>query len=434
MQTIFICNLYEVYLPFFKDSGDDLRSLDLISPHRIASAAERSYFYLQNVKILVSRQPAPHHDYLKQIGYDTTFLSPLGNGDSICQDLIADLDLQADLLDRLDPAQPVQLIAYCNTPEFYQLVDYLRQQLNLIIETPEAPRADLSWLREALVRKSVFAALAPSLLAGTPCRIPTSTVAEGYAHASAAVAAFLAQGMPCVVKPDAGCLGLGLLRFAPGCNLSLAEIEAKLRSEVGLSHHPMVVEAWIPRGSACQSPSVEVFVPPGGDPYVTYLCDQVFSDANVFTGIALRPEWYESAWAKPLREGALAVAQRLQSLGYCGYFDLDAIVDPAGQVYAVEMNPRRTGGTHVHDMAEFLVGNAYRHHGALLSGALTLRRPCTWPELDLALRQAGLLYPQGTVIPVQTASLAWGVFGYVVMAADWDAVQVWQGQLLDLLT
>jgi 5-formaminoimidazole-4-carboxamide-1-beta-D-ribofuranosyl 5'-monophosphate synthetase len=121
-------------------------------------------------------------------------------------------------------------------------------------------------------------------------------------------------------------------------------------------------------------------------------------------------------------------------LGYCGYFDLDAIVDPTGQVYVVEMNPRRTGGTHVHEMAEFLVGKAYRHQVALLSGALTLRRPCTWPELDLALREAGLLYPQGTVIPVQTASLSWGVFGYGVMAADWDAVQVWQGRLLDLLT
>ncbi len=98
------------------------------------------------------------------------------------------------------------------------------------------------------------------------------------------------------------------------------------------------------------------------------------------------------------------------------------------------MNPRRTGGTHVHEMAEFLVGKDYRNRVALLSGSLTLKHACTWPELETVLRDAYMLYPQGTIIPVQTSSLPWGVFGYVVMAADWDTVQSWQGQLLDLLT
>lgn len=344
-----------------------------------------------------------------------------------------DLDLRQALLAAVDQDSTLEIIPYCNTPEFFRMVAYYQAQSSLTITLPESPSASLSWFRDSLDGKSVFAMLAPALLEGTACRFAPRVVADSIPQAAAAVQAFLAQSQACVVKPEVGYLGLGLMPFDPSDPWTMASLEAHLRTNATFGHRKISVEAWIRSGTESQSPSVEVFVPRQEKPYVTYLCDQVFSANNLFAGIALRPEFYATAWAKTLCEGALAVAERLQSLGYGGYFDLDAVVDPDGQVYVIEMNPRRTGGTHVHDLAEFLVGQDYRDRVALLSGSLTLKQPCTWPELEAVLREVGWLYPQGAVIPVQTSSLPWGVFGYVILAAEWEAIQIWQRRLLALL-
>jgi hypothetical protein len=361
-------------------------------------------------------------------------LSPRQPSPSICHDLIDDTELSQALLAAVGHASTVQMIPYCNTTEFFQMVTYYQTQYPLTIATPESPSAELSWFREALDRKSVFSMLAPSLLEGTDCKLTPRVVADALPQAAAAVKSFLTQTQSCVVKPDVGYLSLGLMRFDPETAWTRADIEARLGTNTALGCQKLSVEAWIPSGTTYQSPSVEVFVPHEGKPYITYICDQVFSDSNLFSGIALRPEFYETAWAQTLSIGALAVAGRLQSLGYRGYFDLDAVVDPDGQVYVVEMNPRRTGGTHVHEMAEFLVGKNYRDKVALLSGSLTLKHHCTWPELEAVLQNNNLLYPQGAIIPVQTSSLPWGVFSYVVIATDWAVVQFWQERLLSLLT
>lgn len=426
MTALVICNTYDSYGSFLRDLNSSVEN--------VHSVGDRSLFYLAYPKILVTSIRPPHIDYIQSLGYIIQCFSPRQPCPSICHDLIHDSELSRDLLLATGNSSTIEAIPYCNTTEFFQMVAHYQTEYPLTITTPESPSAQLSWFREALDRKSVFSMLAPSLLEGTACKLTPRVVADSLPQAAAAVESFLAQAQACVVKPDAGYLSLGLMRFDPETAWTTAEIEALLGTNASFGSRKLSVESWIPSGTACQSPSVEVFVPREGKPYVTYICDQVFSDFNLFTGIALRPEFYETAWAQTLSTGAVVVAQRLQSLGYCGYFDLDTIVDPDGQVYVVEMNPRRTGGTHVHEMAEFLVGKDYRDKVTLLSGSLTLKHPCTWPELEMALRDAGLLYPQGTIIPVQTSSLPWGVFGYVVMAADWDAVQFWQGRLLGLLT
>ncbi|WP_198804898.1 ATP-grasp domain-containing protein [Leptolyngbya sp. BL0902] len=404
-------------------------SADLVHP-----VGDRSLFYLPSPKLLVTSVTPPHLDYVRSLGYVIQSFSPRRPSPSLCQDLITDQELSHALLAAIDRDAPLEIVPYGNTAEFFQMVAHYQTQYALTIALPESPVASLGWFRDALDGKSVFAMLAPALLEGTACRLAPRVVADSIPQATAAVQTFLAQAQACVVKPDVGYLSLGLMRFDPHDSWTQATIEAHLRRNAAFGHRKLSVEAWIRSGIEGQSPSVEVFVPHRGKPYVTYVCDQVFSADNLFAGIALRPEFYATAWAKTLSQGALAVADRLQSLGYCGYFDLDAIVDSEGQVYVIEMNPRRTGGTHVHDLAEFLVGQDYCNREVLLSGSLTLKHPCTWPELEIVLRESGLLYPQGAVIPVQTSSLPLGWLGYVILAAEWEAVQGWQKRLLALLT
>ncbi len=60
-------------------------------------------------------------------------------------------------------------------------------------------------------------------------------------------------------------------------------------------------------------------------------------------------------------------AHRLQAMGYVGHFDLDTVVNDDGRVYLLEINPRRTGGTHVHEFAEHVFGADYLDKVTLLS-------------------------------------------------------------------
>ena len=49
--------------------------------------------------------------------------------------------------------------------------------------------------------------------------------------------------------------------------------------------------------------------------------------------------------------------------------DIDCIVDENHNIYFVEINPRRTGGTHIHEIAVRLFGENYIEEVTLISNA-----------------------------------------------------------------
>jgi hypothetical protein len=63
----------------------------------------------------------------------------------------------------------------------------------------------------------------------------------------------------------------------------------------------------------------------------------------------------------------LLIAGQLQALGYVGHFDMDCIVSDEGRLYLLEINARRTGGTHVHDFAKHFYGDDYIDKASFIS-------------------------------------------------------------------
>jgi hypothetical protein len=61
------------------------------------------------------------------------------------------------------------------------------------------------------------------------------------------------------------------------------------------------------------------------------------------------------------------IAERLQEMGYVGHFDMDCIVRDDGHLYLLEINARRTGGTHVHDFAKHYYGEDYIEKASFIS-------------------------------------------------------------------
>jgi hypothetical protein len=135
----------------------------------------------------------------------------------------------------------------------------------------------------------------------------------------------------------------------------------------------------------------------------------------------------DAPWYPSLVDDGLLIARRLQALGYAGHFDLDAIIDANGQPYLLEVNARRTGGTHAHEFALRQFGPDYLRqvtvlaHNRVASGAIT-----DWPALQAAL--SDLLYraaersrrspvggePRGVV--TIASALAVGEFGCCIIA------------------
>jgi hypothetical protein len=113
---------------------------------------------------------------------------------------------------------------------------------------------------------------------------------------------------------------------------------------------------------------------------------------------------------------------------------LDAIVDDEEHVFLLEVNSRRTGGTHVHELACFFFGPDYLDdivllsHGAMKSGAITHSN-------ELLEVIGDLLYPmqqgrRGIIVTV-TSALAARKFGCIIVASSTEEAFALQQALIE---
>ncbi len=182
----------------------------------------------------------------------------------------------------------------------------------------------------------------------------------------------------------------------------------------------MVIEEFIESPQSL-SPSIEFYVPPlsAGEPEMTYLSNQLFTEDGNFCGVLVSRELLETAWYPPLAEIGLYIAGKLQRMGYVGPFDLDTVVDGQQHPYLLEVNSRRTGGTHVHEFARFAFGLDYLDQTVLLSDDLVDSQSIT--QLDSLEKVIDdLLYPmhgekRGIVLSI-TSTLPAKRFGCIFVA------------------
>lgn len=67
-------------------------------------------------------------------------------------------------------------------------------------------------------------------------------------------------------------------------------------------------------------------------------------------------------WYKKLKKAGDEFAQYINQKGYRGCFDIDFVISKEKKTFAVESNPRRTGGTHVWEAAKYLLGERLRKY------------------------------------------------------------------------
>ncbi len=423
IPVVAVCNISEAFFDFLNRAEDPEARIHLIQGEQFRG--DRTLVWIGDPKLVFVTFPIPHADYLCQrFGYPGThYMAPSDPSPWLCLDILREAPLMDRLLEYVGPRRTVQLIPYATTRQFLQLVDTLRGDYGLTVLLPESPAPESLWLRDYIDSKAGFRMLASRWLPDSASLLLDGVACQDKRQAAAVVHWFALQGLSCVVKADDGENGIGNFIVQPGDFPSEEAILRRLETFSFLNGNVITVEQYLP-SSRPISPSLEVYVPPlgKGDPYITYVSDQVFlNHFGDFCGVLVSRELLEKKWYPPLAENGLLIARNLQQRGYAGHFDLDAIVDDEDHIFLLEVNSRRTGGTHVHEFARHVFGPNYLDEVVLLSHDAMKSEAVTY--FDELLDVIGdLLYPmaqerKGVVVTITSALLA-GEFGCIIVASS----------------
>lgn len=343
-------------------------------------------------KVAITSYPIQHLDYFQScLGLnDVEVFSPVNPSYSLCKDILNDPFLFDRIIYACEDANLVEIIPYGNTREFFNLVSKLTSVLgakNKKIILPESTfDNDKLWLWNYFDTKIGFRQLINEWLGGKinimGIRFPEGYTGNDAYQTATIVKWFKMDKRDCICKSSIGVFGLGKLTFSSNDpDETIESLVERIEINFPKGLFPVIIEEYV---NPKYSPSSEVFVPyvNEGAPYITYNCEQLFSKDGLFNGIIIGKTVLPEKINKVISKCALIVAGQLQALGYIGVFDLDFIVDANEQIYLLEANLRRTGGTHVHELAKYLIDSDYQEDYYVKSlNNFPLSRSYSWNEL-----------------------------------------------------
>jgi len=430
IPIVAIYNNIETFFDFLNRTDD----LEIIEKRQYRG--DRALLWLGARKLVFVTSPIPYAEQVcRRLGYHgTRCLSPVSHSPWLSLDILREPALLMEIVKHAGAERTIQLIPYATTRQFFQLAETLRTEYQLNVLLPESPLPECLWLRDYIDTKAGFRALAARWLPD-PTLLPEGVVCQDLRQAAEVAYWFNRWGKACVVKANRGESGLGHTLVQPEDFASVEAIQAELQQNAFLHDDLIIVEEFI-QSSASLSTSLELFVPPlgAGEPEITYLSKQLFLEFGNCSGVLVSRELLNAPWYSTLAESGLRIAARLQAMGYVGHFDLDVIVDDADHVFLLEVNSRRTGGTHVHEFAKFFFGPDYLDKVAVVGYNKMSSGPITHLE-ELSERLKDLLYPISSeprgVIITATSGLAVHEFGCIIVAATTEAALALQHRLVE---
>ncbi len=419
VPIVAICNIAEAFYDFLirvPDSDSHLKGE--------AYRGDRAIVWIGAAKLVITSLAIPHEPYLKQhAGYTgTRSTRPATNSHLLCKDIANDPAVLAEIVQFAGAGATIQVAPYAATREFYDLVDLLRSDYHLTVLLADTNERDHMWVRDYIDTKAGFRVLTARWLPNAEDLLLEGIVCPNKAEAAQVAHWFINRGQACIVKNDIGENGFGNVIIRPSEFADKAAILDHLNASTVLGVPPLTVEALV-ANIGTSSPSFEAFVPPIGQgaPYLTYVSDQLFHGFGDFCGVVIGHELTERAWYPTLVESGLRIAQGLQKMGYVGFFDLDAICDADDRIYLLEVNTRRTGGTHTHDFAHFFFGADYLSRVTLLSDD-TLSSSGIQDVNLLHEAASALRYPIGDeergIFITGTSALERDEFGVIIVGRD----------------
>lgn len=321
--------------------------------HELA-LSQRAFFWENDNKIVIT--PFPISKELFDLNSkilefsNTSSYSPKAGGLNLSN------SIEVNRLKEMVGGVNVIVSPYAITPAFLKFIDNLRASgLNVFVDN--MPTKGGYRLVRYLDSKSGFRTEIEKI--GVRC--PEGFVCKALDDLKNKIDWFKTNKRPFVIKADQGESGWGLI-LVNDLQTATDSLISQVTSETIWSNGPYIIEELIDIDEAMGggSPSAELFLT-DSEVKITYLCGQIVSNGE-FQGTVVGKDAIPNNIGEGISKSALAIGKHFQSLGYRGIFDIDYVISKNGGVYAVETNARRTGGTHVYDLAKRLFGDDYINH------------------------------------------------------------------------
>lgn len=383
---------------------------------------DQAIFWRPLNKLIISEVPIVGFEWLTGLLeiYGARNISPAETSSCLFTSVVKDVRLQHEISEWAGPKRQIQLIVHTTTPALWDMVSFLETQLGLTVYLPESSRNQA--LRDHVDTKLGFRELAADL--GLSEGIVRIAAGASYPIVEAAAGAIFEKtnnGEAAIAKPDKGEASVGLNIFHPGTNY--CAVLHELHSNHYFSNDPIVVEEYI-NGEDITFPSVEFHVPEDGPPEHTFACSMMFSRQTELRGNFVYPSQSEEPWYSPLVSAGHLIASHLQKQGYIGFFDIDCVSRPNGQTFMLDLNPRRTGGTHIHEFASVFLGQSYQQTYSVGALDYYANHPI---HLENLLEKIGAaisspIESSSGVLPIELTGLQFGRLSLLFWAERLDAI------------
>jgi hypothetical protein len=438
IKTLVISNVAETYYKTYKKQPEDFETrirYDFLE-------AERGLFYTDDNKAVVTSLPVDSVflEDLKQIlGHKYLInLYPINPTYRLCFDIISDKQLLSQITEIIRANPGISLIPYYATEEFFDLVALLRHK-DLKFTTPETVSSKNRFIRDHYNCKVGFRKLWEKATdQNSFVNVPQGFIVDDLQEGIDAGWWFKEQKKNFVIKYNRGTSGFGIVFYDLA---KLPKDERNFKKYLRSNHQDkiwfeenFVVEEMIDVDKEYYggSPSVEFKV--NGDVRHTYNCLQRLDADNYFEGVLISKiaEDESDVDFERVEKNCEEFGEALLDLGYRGIFDVDLVIDKKHNIYAVESNLRRTGGTHIYETAQYLLGKNFRQKVIVASkdNLVVSQKIKNYPDFKKYTSQLYFTKEKNHgIIPTITSFLPTGHIGYIVIGKDMNEVGIIEEEL-----
>lgn len=321
--------------------------------HELA-LSQRAFFWEDDNKIVVTPFPIPTK--LFDLNTKILELSNITNYSPKTGGLNLSDSVDINSFKKLVGDRNVVFSPYAITPSFLKFVDGLKANgLNIFVDNmPVNGGYDLI---KYLDSKSGFRTEIEKIGA----KYPEGYICKTLDDLKNKIDWFKTNKRGFVIKADQGESGWGLI-IVKDFRITTESFINQVTSETIWSNGSYIIEELIDidETSGGGSPSAELLIT-DSEVKITYLCGQIVTNGE-FQGTVVGKDAVPNNIAKKINESAVIIGKHFQTLGYRGIFDIDYVISKTGEIFAVEANARRTGGTHVYDLAKRLFSVDFENH------------------------------------------------------------------------
>ncbi len=434
VTTIIISNIAEAFEDTIKKIGDAKQKKDrIIIEHNLC---DRTLLWEGDNKIVITPFRISEEIFnlnKTALGFkNISNLYPNKIDISLSDAIMQDKRLLKNICGIIKDNPGVRISSYCVTEKFTSLVRYLKSK-RLKFSVSEMPAEESEWLVSYLDSK-VGSRIEIGRIKSIYNNVPKSIVCKTQKEVLRVASWFYENNHSCVLKANFGESGWGTVFIKKECFENKEEVKKYISNEFKIdliwNDELILVEEYIAPSKKLSSgsPSSELFLSNKGAE-ITYLCDQVMGNKGDFLGVALGRNLMDSKTANEIRKISLQIGKEFWKLGYRGFFDIDFILSANNTPCIIETNMRRTGGTHVYDVAKTLFGNSWERKCFVVSQDNFCYGKRKLNEKQIVDKMKEVLYPikgekKGVIISIINK---WKpTFGFIIVSkSNKEAVDIY---------